>query len=121
MLDDFDSHRPLAGNDCGIIVAVDVSELFFVRDLVRVRFGFSEISSVKNDGRTKFLAITYFNQRRELRHHHRRGNAEQFALISKRLSVIARGCGDHTALLLVGRELREGIARAALLETSRAL
>ena len=53
-------HRSLAGNDCGIIVAVDISEAFFLCDLARVRFCFAEIFSVKNDCRAEFLAIVYF-------------------------------------------------------------
>src|SRR5438105_9331092 len=121
LLDDFESHRPLAGNDRRIVIPIDVVESFFFRDLVRARPGFSEIFSVKNDGRAKFLTITYFNQRREPRHHHCSRNAEQFALVGKRLSVIARGRGDHATLLLIRRQLGQSVTSAAFLETSGSL
>ena len=111
LLDDFESHRPLAGNDRRIVIPIDVRESFFFRDLVCARPGFSEIFSVKNDGRAKFLTITYFNQRREPRHHHCSRNAEQFALVDKRLSVIARSTAmqyKHTQKSLdqIARECR---------------
>ena len=70
---------------------------------MRVRFRFSEIYSMKDDIRTKLLAGAHFDQRSELRHYYCCGNSEQAALISERLSVIACGSGDHSALLLVGR------------------
>src|SRR5205823_12553269 len=87
----------------------------------RAHPGVSEIFSVKNDGRAKFLAITYFNQRSELRHHHCSRNAEQFPLVGKRLSVIARRRGDHATLLLTRRQLNQSVTSAAFLETSGAL
>ena len=121
MLDDFESHRPLAGNDRRIVIAIDVRECFFFRDLMRVCFCLSKIFSVKNDRRAKFLAIIYFDQRSKLRHHHRRRNAEQFTLVGKRLRVIAGGCGDHATFLLIRRQLGQSVARTALLETSGAL
>src|SRR5205814_1299008 len=121
LLDDFESHRPTAGNDRRIVISIDVGESFFFRDLVRARPGFSEIFSVKNDGRAKLLTITYFNQRSELRHHHCSRNAEQFPLVGKRLSVIARGRGDHAALLLIWWQLSQSVTRAAFLEASGAL
>ena len=88
---------------------------------MRVRFRFAEISPMQDDGRAEFLAITYFHQRRKLRHHDCRGNAKQTALICERLSVIAGRGGDNTALLLISGELSERITRAALLKTSRPL
>src|SRR5205823_2685961 len=111
----------LAGNDGRIIVAVDVSETLFFRNQVCVCFSFAEIFPVKNNRRSQFLAIVYFNERGKFRHHHCRGNTEQFALISERLSVIAGGRCDDPARLLVGRQLRECIARTAFLKTSCAL
>ena len=105
----------------GIVIAIDVSEAFFLRDLMPVRFCFAEIFPVQNDCRAEFLAIVYLNEGRKFRHHHRRRNPKQLPLISKRLSVIASGRGDDAALLLVGRQLCEGIPCTALLKTSRAL
>src|SRR4029453_536032 len=32
LLNNFEAHCPLAGNNCGIVVAVDVSEPFFLRE-----------------------------------------------------------------------------------------
>src|SRR5687768_17956390 len=52
---------------------------------------------------------------------HRGRNPEQFALIGEGLGVVTGGGGDHAALLLFRRQLREGIARAAFLEASGAL
>jgi hypothetical protein len=121
LLDNFEAHGSLPGNDRGIIVTVDVGEAFLLRDLVRVRFRFAEISPMQNDSRAEFLAIVYFHQRRKFRHHNCRWNTKQPALIRERLSMIASGGRDDTALLLVGGELSERITRAALLKTSRAL
>ena len=105
----------------GIIVAVDVGEACSSRDFVRARFRFSKFFAEKHDGRAEFLAIADLDQRRELRHHHGRGNAEQSALIGERLRVIAGGGGDDASLFLLGRKLDEGVARAAFLETAGAL
>ena len=121
LFDDFESHRALAGDDGRIVVAIDVGETFFLRDFVRARFRFAKIFSVQDDGRAEFLAIAHFNERREFRHHDRRGNSEQFSLIGERLRVIAGRSRDDAALLLIGRKLRERVARAAFLETSGAL
>src|SRR4029450_894478 len=76
---------------------------------------------MQDDRRPEFLAITYFHQRRKLRHHDCRGNTKQLALICERLSVITSGGGDDAALLLISGQLRECITRAALLKTSGAL
>ena len=56
LLDNFESHRSLAGNDRGIIVPIDVGEAFFFCELECARFRFSEICSMKNDVSTKLLA-----------------------------------------------------------------
>ena len=76
---------------------------------------------MQDDGGAEFLAIADLNERRVFRHHDRRRNAEQFSLVGERLGVIARGGRDHAAFLLVGRQLRESVARAAFLETAGAL
>ena len=55
LLNDFEAHRSLAGDDGGIIVAVDVSETFFLSDFMRARFRFAEICSVEDDIRAEFL------------------------------------------------------------------
>ena len=88
---------------------------------MRMRLRLRKIFAVQNDGRAELLAITDLDQRREFRHDHRRRNPEQFALIGKGLGVVAGGGRDHAALLLFRRQLREGVARAALLEASGAL
>ena len=43
LLDDLEAHRSLAGDDRGIVVAVDIGQPLLVRDLVRARFRFGEI------------------------------------------------------------------------------
>ena len=84
-------------------------------------FRFAEILPVQDHGRSKFFAITDFDERRVLRHHDRRRNAEQFPLVSERLGVVPGGGGNYAALLLVRRQLGEGVARAAFLKTPSAL
>ncbi len=118
LLDDLDSHRSLAGDDRGIVIAIDVSETFFGGELMGMRFRFGKIFSVQNDVGAECLAITYFNERRVFRHHDRGRNAEQFSLISERLRVITGRSGDDAAFLLIGGQLRECVARAAFLKTS---
>ena len=76
LFDDLKTHRTLAGDDSRIVVAVDVSEPFVLRDLVSPTFRFGKIFAVQHDIRAELLAIVYFNERREFRHDHRRRNAE---------------------------------------------
>src|SRR5438034_870134 len=57
-------------------------------------------------------------RRRELWHHDCCRNAEQLALISECLSMIARRSCDDSALLLFLRQLSERVACAAFLKTS---
>jgi hypothetical protein len=79
------------------------------------------MTAVQDDVRAELLAIVYFNERGELWHDEGRGNAEQFSLIGERLRVVASRGGDDATLLLLGRKLRERIARPAFLKTCRAL
>jgi len=62
LLDNLNSHRSLAGDDRGIVVAIDISETFVGGELVRVRFGFGEIVTVQNNVGAKLLAIRNFDQ-----------------------------------------------------------
>jgi hypothetical protein len=64
------------------------------------------------------LTIVHFDKRRELWHDDGGRNAEQFALISECLCVIAGRCRDDAALLLFGRELGKRLPCAAFLKTS---
>ena len=121
LLDDFQSQRALTGDDGGIVVAVDVGQPAFFADAVRVRLRFGEIFSVQDDGRAELLAVADLDERRVFRHHDRRGNAKQLALIGEGLGVIAGGGRDDAALLLFRRQLRQGVARAAFLEAAGAL
>ena len=121
LLDDFESQRALTRDDGRIVVAVDVGQAAFFTDAVRVGLRFGEILSMQNDGRTEFLAVADLDERRVFRHHDRRGNAKELALIGQGLGVVAGGGRDDAALLLFRRQLREGVARAAFLEAAGAL
>ena len=118
---DLQSDCALTSNDGQIVVAIDVGQAFFFRDLVRARLGFAEIVSVQDHIGAEFLAVVYLNQRGEFWHDHSCGNTEQLSLIGERLRVIASRSGDDAALLLIRRKLNQGVARAALLEASSAL
>ncbi len=61
----------LAGDDRGIVVAVDVGQALLRRDLVRPRFRFREIFPFEDDGGAEFLAVVDLDQGRKLRHHDR--------------------------------------------------
>ena len=118
---DLEPGRALAGDDIRVIEAIDVGEPFFLRDFVRARFRVGKFLSEQHDVCAQFLTVADFDQWRELRHHHRRGHAQQFPLISKRLSMIPGGGGDHALLFLRRRKFRKGIMRAAFLEAAGAL
>ena len=78
------------------------------------RFRFPKILTVKNHGRAELLAIGYLDQRRVFRHDNCCRYAEQFTLVSQCLRVITRRSGNHTTLLLIRRQLRQRVTRAAL-------
>jgi hypothetical protein len=100
--DNFEPDRSLSGNDGRVVVAVNIGEIFFRGDLVGTSFGFSEIFPVYHYVRAQSLTIVDFDERRVLRHHHRGRNAEQSALISECLRVVAGRGGDNAAFFLLG-------------------
>ncbi len=57
-----------------------------------------------NDGCAELLAITHFDERRELWHHDRRRSREELALVGERLRMITRRGGDDATLLLLRRQ-----------------
>src|SRR5213078_4938189 len=118
LLEDFQTHRALAGNDRRIVVAINVSESAFLRDLVRLFFRLAKIPSMQDHGGAELFAVPDFNEWRVLRHYDGGGNAEQFSLVGERLGMITGRSGDHTALLLIRRELGERVPRAAFLEAA---
>ena len=89
LLENLQTHRALSRDNRRIVIAIDVSEPAFLRDLVRLFFRFAEILSVQHDCRAELLAIGHFDQRGVLGHHHRRWYAENFALIPERLSMVS--------------------------------
>ena len=88
---------------------------------MRASFGFGKIFAVQDHICAELFAIVDLNQRREFWHDHSRRNTKQFPLISQRLGVIASRRRDHASFFLIGRKLRERVARASLLKTSGAL
>ena len=79
LLEDFERHRALAGDDLLIVERVDEREPFALCDLGGLRARLSEIGAVEDDGRTERAAIGDLDQRRELRHHDRRRDPRRLA------------------------------------------
>ena len=122
LLQDFQAHRPLAGDDRRIIVAIDVGQSFLLRRF-RARASLASAKSLpcRTTRAPSFWQLVTLISGACFRHHHSRRNAEQFALISERLSVIASRRRNDAALFLIGGQLRKRVARTAFLETPGAL
>ena len=104
-----------------VVEPVDVRESLALRDHRGFRARFAEVGAVQDDRCAQRAAIGDLDQRRELRHHDRRRNAEQSRVIGEALRVIAGRRRDHAAPAFVRRELEQCVARAALLEAAGAL
>ena len=61
LLENFQPRRSLAGNNRWIVVAVDVSEALFCRDLMRVGLRFPKILAMEYDICAEFLTIVHFD------------------------------------------------------------
>ena len=59
--------------------------------------------------------------RREARHHDHRANPQALRMVGHALGVVARAHGNHAPGALLGVELRQLVAGAALLERGREL
>ena len=121
LLEDLEPHRALAGDHVGVVERVDEREAVARGDFAGVRARLGQVGAVQDDVGAELAAVGHLDQRREHRHHDGRGNAEQLRVIGDALRVIAGGRGDHAALALLGRQLQQRVARAALLEAAGAL
>ncbi len=83
--------------------------------------GFGVIVAFENHLRAEFAAGDDFHQRRETRHDHGDGDAQQLAMIRQAQRMIAGRGRDHAALPLLIIQQQQGVARAALLEAAGAL
>ena len=82
----------------------------------RVLAGLEQVVAFKQHRRAVHARIADLGIGRALRHHDRRRNAEPRRVVGDRLCVVAGAHRDHAAAALRGREGKELVQRAALLE-----
>ena len=80
-----------------------------------------ESCAIKTNITPEATGIHHLDERRVLRHHHARGNAERSAVIGYCLRVIPRARCNHTSRALIRREIEQPVERTTILEGSGAL
>jgi len=100
MTQDLHCNRSLSGNHIGIIVRVDENSALALLQFERARIGIAVGIAVQDNGRAKGLHRGDLDRRGSYRHDD--GRPARQALSGQRdsLRVVARRCGDHTALAL---------------------
>ena len=121
LFQDFQSHRPLPRDHLQIIKRMDVGELAFGCQSPRFAARFIKSVAVQNDRGTELPTARHFHQWSKTRHHDRDGNAQQPSVPCQPERMVSRRRGDDARTRLRRRQLRQRVARAAFLETARAL
>jgi hypothetical protein len=121
LIEDFQPHRPLPGDDVRVVVAIDVSEVLPLDERHGVQPGLFDVVAFEQHGGAEVLAVRDLGQRGNARHHDRDGNVQQPPVVSEAQRMIAGGCGDDSAPFLIFRQLKQRVARTAFLETACAL
>ena len=110
------AHRALPGHDVGVVVRVHKHQLLLLGQHQRVGAGFVQGVAVQHDLGAKTARALYFDARRKARHHDHGAQPQALCVVSHALGVVAGTHGNHAALALLGRELRQLVAGAPLLE-----
>mmetsp|Transcript_10563 Transcript_10563/g.31882 ORF Transcript_10563/g.31882 Transcript_10563/m.31882 type:complete len:433 (+) Transcript_10563:76-1374(+) len=119
LLEDLDGHGAGAGDDLGVVVAVDVA---LVRALaLQEGLGLADVGAVDDDLGAEAAAAAHLGERRHGGHGHGHGDAQLRAVPGERERVVAGGRRAHAVGALLLGERPQAVGGAALLEGTREL
>jgi hypothetical protein len=116
VLQHFERDRALACDDARIVVGMHEHQLLRRRQPMRLGGGFGQRVAMQDNARAMAACMLHLRVGREGRHDDGGGNAEPAGMIGHALGMVAGRHSDDAALSFVGRELQQGVERAALLE-----
>ncbi len=116
VVEDFEGHGALAGDDVRVIEGGDVGEGIFVGEEGGVGAGFVEGFTVEDDAGVEGAAVGDFDDGGPAGHDDGDGDFEELAVVGESEGVVTGGGGDDAGLFLGGGELEEFVAGPAFFE-----
>ncbi len=113
LVQQFQAHRALAGDDQLVVVGVDEGQAALGGDLPGPLAGLADAVAVQDHLRPEGAGARHLHVRRVAGHHDNRRDAQLPGVVSHRLGVVAGGHGDHPAsarLRAQGFQLDQGPA-----------
>ena len=114
-------HRPLPRDHPRVVEAVDPIEAVAIGDRGGPPTGIVEGLPLEDHPGPEPPARRHFHQGCKSGHHHRHGDAEEFAVVGKAQGMVAGRCGHDAPRLRGVVEHHQRVARPALLEAARPL
>ena len=121
LLQDFQGHGALSGDDVGVVETVDIGEAFAGHEPVGMGARLRKVQAGHDHARPEPPAGAHLDQGRILRHDHRHGHAEKPAMIGKTERMIASRSRYHSNFFLPRSQAEQGVPGAAFLERAGAL
>ena len=121
LLEHFERHGALSGDDGGIVIGVDQDERMVARHGGGAFLAFAQRFAVEHHLGAIGLGRLHLHEGRRHRHHDGGGNAETPGMVGHRLGVVAGRHGDDAAAALRRRQRGELDVGAAVLERVRHL